>query len=360
MERFASSRRVFFLEEPLFDTPQDCFELVSQDGSNVQVVRFHLVAGDHELSVPDRLRKLLDEFLEKKKIASYTAWYYTPMALSYSDHLSPDFVVYDCMDELSAFRFASPELKEYERKLFVRADIVFTGGKTLYSVKKKLHPNVHAFPSSIDKAHFLTARENVIDPADQAGIPHPRFGFYGVLDERFDAQLIERISNLRPDWHFVLVGPVVKIDPATLPKRDNVHYLGSKAYRELPVYLAGWDIAFMPFALNESTHFISPTKTPEFLCGGKQTISTAIPDVVNDYGKKGLVAIIDSAEAFVDVGEKLLYGNNYKSWLARVDRTLASNSWDKTVQRMLLLMQQTRQTKQLENTTKAKLSNTYV
>jgi UDP-galactopyranose mutase len=357
MERFAASRRVFFIEEPLFDTPQDCFEVLNQDSSNVQLIRFHLAPGKDELSVADRLRSLLDELLQKKKIETFTAWYYTPMALSFSRHLFPEFVVYDCMDELSAFKFASPELKAFEKELFLKADIVFTGGKTLFKSKRKLHPNVHAFPSSIDKAHFLSARENTVDPSDQAGIPHPRFGFYGVLDERFDANLVERIASLRPDWHLVLVGPVVKIDPATLPQKDNIHYLGGKTYRELPTYLAGWDIAFMPFALNESTHFISPTKTPEFLCGGKQTISTAVPDVVNDYGKKGLVAIIDSAEAFVDVAEKLLYSNNYKDWLARVDRNLATNSWDKTVQRMTLLMEQTKQVKQLQSTTKAKLSN---
>jgi UDP-galactopyranose mutase len=357
MERFAANRRVFFIEEPLFDTRQDRFEVLSQEDSKVHIVRFHLASGDRELSVAERSKSLLDEFLAKEKIENFTAWYYTPMALSFSRHIFPDFVVYDCMDELSGFRFASPELKEYERKLFASADIVFTGGKTLYKAKKKLHPNVHAFPSSIDKAHFMAARENMPDPADQAGISHPRFGFYGVLDERFDAQLVARIADLRPDWHLVLVGPVVKIDPATLPRRDNIHYLGAKTYQELPGYLAGWDIAFMPFALNESTHFISPTKTPEFLCGGKQTISTAVPDVVNDYGKKGLVAIIDSAEAFVDVAEKLLYGNDYKSWLARVDRNLATNSWDKTVSRMTLLMEETKQIKQLESTTKAKLSN---
>src|SRR5205814_123270 len=195
------------------DNPKDCFEVLNQDGSNVQLIRFHLAPGKDELSVADRLRSLLDELLQKKKIETFTAWYYTPMALSFSRHLFPEFVVYDCMDELSAFKFASPELKAFEKELFMKADIVFTGGKTLYKAKKKLHPNVHAFPSSIDKAHFLQARENTVDPSDQAGIPHPRFGFYGVLDERFDVNLVERIATLKPNWHLVLVGPVVKIDP---------------------------------------------------------------------------------------------------------------------------------------------------
>ena len=159
---------------------------------------------------------------------------------------------------------------------------------------------MHGFPSSIDFDHFAQARRaGDPEPADQAAIPHPRLGFFGVIDERMDIDLVAGVADLRPDWHFVMIGPVVKIDPATLPRRANIHWLGGKSYEDLPRYLAGWDVGFMPFALNESTRFISPTKTPEFLAAGVPVVSTPITDVVRPYGEKGLVEI---AETPLEVG----------------------------------------------------------
>src|SRR5690606_1930964 len=201
-----------------------------------------------------------------------------------TDGLHPRLIVYDCMDELSAFRGAPPELIEREQALLRCADLVFTGGYSLWEAKRNLHNNIHAFPSSVDVPHFSSARCIQTEPLDQIDIPHPRLGFYGVIDERLDLTLISRIVELRPGWHIVLVGPVVKIDPASLPQRPNLHYLGPKTYEELPQYLAGWDVAIMPFALNESTRFISPTKTPEFIAGGCPVVSTSINDVVRTYG----------------------------------------------------------------------------
>jgi UDP-galactopyranose mutase len=195
---------------------------------------------------------------------------------------------------------------------------------------------MYPFPSSIDKTHFIIARTPVQEPDDQKTIPHPRLGFYGVLDERMDLVLLEEMSSLRPDWHFIMIGPVVKIDPAALPKKDNIHYLGHKDYKDLPAYLAGWDIALMPFALNESTKFISPTKTPEYLAGGKPVISTAIKDVVTPYGSDRLVHIAGSAEEFIDAAEKELTKTNSgrEEWLGRVDAYLSGISWDRTFQGM--------------------------
>ena len=212
------------------------------------------------------------------------------MSLAFSDHLAPGLIVYDCMDELSAFRGAPPELVEREVELMCRANLVFTGGYSLYEAKRQRHDNAHPFPSSVDVEHFAAARRPQHDPDDQAEIPHPRLGFYGVIDERLDIALIEQVARMRPDWQIVLVGPVVKIDPAELPQRDNIHYLGGKTYDELPQYLSGWDVAIMPFALNESTRFISPTKTPEYLAGGCPVVSTPITDVVRTYGDTGSCA----------------------------------------------------------------------
>jgi UDP-galactopyranose mutase len=180
---------------------------------------------------------------------------------------------------------------------------MFAGGQSLYEAKRDQHNNIYAFPSSVDVAHFAQARSVTEEPADQASIPHPRLGFFGVVDERMDIQLLSDVATARPDWHFVIVGPVVKIDPATLPQQANIHYLGGKSYQELPSYLAGWDVAMLPFARNESTQFISPTKTPEYLAAGKPVVSTSIRDVVRPYGQQGMVRIADSPIDFVAAAE---------------------------------------------------------
>jgi UDP-galactopyranose mutase len=237
------------------------------------------------------------------------------------------------MDELSAFKGASPLLRGLESELLSRADLVFTGGQSLYEAKRDRHPRVHAFPSSIDAAHFGRAREMSEEPADQSPIPRPRLGFFGVIDERLDTELLDEVARMRPEWQLVMVGPVVKIDEAALPRRPNIHYLGMKSYEELPAYLAGWDVALLPFARNDSTRFISPTKTPEYLAAGKPVVSTSIRDVVRPYGQEGLVRIADSAEEFVAACEAALREDSGERQ-SRVDAFLAQNSWDKTWSRM--------------------------
>jgi glycosyltransferase involved in cell wall biosynthesis len=268
---------------------------------------------------------LIEELIGREATGPRVFWYYTPMALAFTSGLECDLCVYDNMDELSLFHGASRELIDLENSLFGRADIVFTGGMSLYEAKRKRHHNVHGFPSSIDAGHFGKARAVKTDPADQAAIPHPRLGFFGVIDERMDVDLVGRVADLRPDWQFVMIGPVVKIDPASLPRRANIHWLGGKSYDELPHYLSGWNVGFMPFALNESTRFISPTKTPEFLAAGVPVVSTAITDVIRPYGDKGLVEIAHSAEDVVEKADAIL-SRPKEAWLAKVDRHLASGS----------------------------------
>jgi glycosyltransferase involved in cell wall biosynthesis len=252
-----------------------------------------------------------------------------------SRSFTPELIIYDCMDELSAFKNAPASLKQNEAELMSRADIVFTGGQSLYEAKKDLHPNIHAFPSSIDKKHFEKARSLDKDPPDQLPIPYPRIGFFGVIDERMDIVLLEEAARKKPNWNFILIGPVVKIDPATLPKYPNIFYLGGKDYNELPSYLAGWDVAMMPFALNESTRFISPTKTPEYLAGGKPVVSTAIRDVVNPYGENGLVYIAQDADDFIRGIESEMNMRDPRVWLKMTDAFLAKNSWDITAEKMI-------------------------
>ncbi|MDQ1557464.1 MAG: UDP-galactopyranose mutase [Pyrinomonadaceae bacterium] len=332
LSRCAKQRRVFFVEEPIFGQGASRLD-VSQREDGVYVVVPHLPEGlSNEVAVEAIQQAMIDRLFAEHQIRDYVLWYYTPMALGWTRHLKPLATVYDCMDELSAFRNAPRSLREREAELFRRADLVFTGGQSLYEAKRDQHRNVYAFPSSIDRAHFAQARNIMTDPADQAGIPHPRMGFFGVVDERFDIELLDAVSAARPDWNFVIIGPVVKINEADLPHRDNIHYLGSKSYKELPSYLAGWDVAALLFARNESTRFISPTKTPEYLAAGRPVVSTSIRDVVRPYGKLGLVRIADDAAEFIKAAAEIGMDEQADNsvWLASVDEFLAKISWDRT------------------------------
>jgi UDP-galactopyranose mutase len=267
MSRFAKSMPVVIWEEPVPAEAGAGPSLDVRPAKNtpgVTVVTPRLPEGLEVGAQRTILKGLLDQYAATLK-GRVISWYYTPMMLPFSRHLDTVATVYDCMDELSAFRFAPAELLDLERELLEAADVVFTGGYSLYEAKKKRHGNVHPFPSSVDRAHFGKARSGIEDPADQAGIAHPRFGFYGVIDERLDLELLEQVADARPDWQLVMVGPVVKISEDDLPRRPNLHYLGGKTYDELPAYVGNWDVAMMPFAINEATRFISPTKTPEYL-----------------------------------------------------------------------------------------------
>jgi UDP-galactopyranose mutase len=339
LTRCARDRRVFFVEEPKFGNGSMRLE-IRECKSGVRVVVPHLPNGlDSEVATNAVLKEMIQRFFATNNIRDYVLWYYTPMALSFTDQLKPIACVYDCMDELSAFRGADTRLQQYEKTLFTRADLVFTGGHTLFEAKKNQHRAVHAFPSSIDRAHFAKARTEQPEPEDQKHILRPRLGFFGVIDERFDIELLDGAALARPDWQFVMIGPVVKIDPSTLPQRSNIHYLGSKTYDELPAYLAGWDLALLLFARNEATRFISPTKTPEYLAAGRPVISTSITDVVKPYGEQGLVEIANTPDELVAAAERLLSKDRDKTeWLTRVDSFLADMSWDKTWSQMSALI----------------------
>ncbi|WP_433928743.1 glycosyltransferase [Sorangium cellulosum] len=330
LTRCAQRRRVFFFEEPLVDSDLPRLEETDSEHRGVCVATPHLPAGAGPSRASAMQRELLDGMMKRHKITDHVLWYYTPMALSFSRHLAPAAIVYDCMDELSAFAGAHPAIKEREAELLRCADLVFAGGASLYEAKRALHPSVHALPSSVDVAHFARARAaSRAEPADQAGIPRPRLGFFGVLDERMDLALVAAVAALRPAWQIVLVGPVVKIDPSTLPRAPNIHLLGQKRYEELPAYLGGWDVALLPFARNEATRFISPTKTPEYLAGGKPVVSTSIRDVVQPYGELGLVRIADAPRDFVAAVEAAL-AEDRGPLLARADDLLGQRSWDAT------------------------------
>jgi UDP-galactopyranose mutase len=335
LTRCARLHRVFVIEEPVIDGgPARLDVSMRQHGVHVVVPRFSACPPAEATAIQARL---LRDLLRLHRIRDYVLWYYTPMAIEFTRSLTPRAVVYDCMDELAAFAGAPAAMRQREEELLARADVVFTGGQTLYESKRHSHPNVHAFPSSVDLDHFSRGRVKQPDRDDQAAIPHPRLGFFGVVDERMDLELLRRVSELRPDWHLVIVGPVVKIDPSVLPVAANIHYLGPKSYDELPSYIAGWDVALLPFARNEATRYISPTKTPEYLAAGKPVVSTSIRDVVRPYGLQGLARIADDPEQFVAAVEAAL-AEDPGERLRQADAFLTQTSWEGTWTRMYRLI----------------------
>ena len=344
MTRFAASRTVIVFEEPLAGEGEAYLQSRTEAGSGVIVVTPRLPEGLSEQEREIAVGNLLLAMVVERKIEKPILWYYTPMMLGFSRPLTVNAaaIVYDCMDELSNFKFAPERLRDLERELVGLADVVFTGGYSLYEAKRGWHANIHPFPSSVDREHFAKARRMTErdEPSDQAGIRNPRLGFYGVIDERMDLNLIAALADKHPEWSIVMVGPVVKIDPADLPRRDNIHYLGGKTYDELPAYLSGWDVALMPFAINESTRFISPTKTPEYLAGGRPVVSTAIVDVRRHYGDLDGVVVADTHAEFITGCERALTLSTSAQapWLKAVDAALADLSWDTTQARMASLL----------------------
>ena len=338
MSRFANSHKVVYWEEPVFAKTAPSLELRRCEKTNITIATPHLPDNLNEAQQEALLRTLLDEFATSIE-SSIVRWYYTPMMLGFSKHLASTAVIYDCMDELSAFKFAHPELLEREAELLEAADLVFTGGRSLYAAKRHRHKSVHCFPSSVDRAHFAKARNIVHEPADQINIPGPRLGYFGVIDERLDLELIASIASARPQWSIVMVGPVVKLEQHELPQMPNIHWLGGKEYQELPNYLAGWDVALMPFAINEATKFISPTKTPEYLAGGKMVVSTPISDVIATYGDCPRVIVSETPANFVAACEVALVYAKTGNGLQSADTHLSSSSWDNTQIEMARLIQ---------------------
>ena len=341
--RMAAYRRVLYIEEPLYDPHGErrweCRDVlpnvrVCQPFTNVEAPGF----GNAQAPA---LRALVDELLAAEQLGPYAVWVYTPMAYPLLERLAPQAVVYDCMDELSAFKHAPPELAGHEAALYQTADLVFTGGPSLYRVRLGRHPYLYLFPSSVDTAHFAQARpgapESLTEPADQAALRRPRLGFYGVIDERMDLDLLAGLADAHPEWAIVLVGPVVKIDPAELPQRPNLHYLGQRRYEELPAYLSGWDVCLLPFARNASTRYISPTKTLEYMAAERMIVSTPIVDVAEPYGD--IVYLGDAVQGFIVACERALAAAPAERArrVSKMRTVLSRTSWATTARAMEFL-----------------------
>lgn len=340
VSRFARKHDVWFVEEPIHEAAQGPSIALRKHGSGLTICQplTDIAATGFNSEQNQVLRRLLSEVIGAQVQRPMAAWLYTPMAVDLARAMQPDVTIYDCMDELTAFMHAPPELTTYEGCLLLQADAVFTGGPSLYAAKCGRHHSVYCFPSSVDVAHFRSAG-TMSEALDQRDLPRPRFGFFGVIDERFDRSLVDSMACTHPDWQIVLVGPVVKINPADLPRRRNIHYMGARTYAELPSYVAGWDVCMMPFAHNEATRFISPTKTLEYMAAERPIASTSIRDVAEPYGN--VVHIGDGAE-FVAACERALREDGAQ-WHVRRERMRAivsHTSWNATADAMLEIVEQ--------------------
>lgn len=332
MTQAAASFRVYYIEEPEFDRCEPHYRMrIERCGVTVLTPVF-----DHGCDHLQMQTDLASALQRSFGNAALVHWFYTPMAWRFARDLDRDLCVYDCMDELSAFRFAPADLRSLESDLLSSADLVLTGGRSLYAAKRALHPRVHCFPSSVDLGHFGRARSALPDPADQRAIPGPRIGFFGVIDERMDLDLVSHAALALPDVQFVMLGPTAKIDSNDLPQGANLHWLGRKHYEDLPAYISNWQAAWMPFALNEATRFISPTKTPEFLAAGLHVTATAVADVVSPWGREGLVAIADKGSIAETLRRSLMPPT--PEWRHLVEQRLGSMSWRGTWTAMQALM----------------------
>ncbi|KAF2514877.1 glycosyltransferase [Flavobacterium foetidum] len=321
--RMAQNIKVLFVEEPLRNHQDDKQGTLTEINENLHILQPNV---DH---IED-IAVVLPAFVSNRNIS--LAWFYSPAFCPLLSVFQFDTIIYDCMDELTLFKGAPPQLIEQEKYLMANANIIFTGGKSLYESKKQLHSNVYCFPSSVDQEHFAKAQSNISVPVDIGDLPTPIVGYYGVIDERIDLELIAATANKLPDVSFVMIGPMAKIEESELPKSSNIYYLGMKCYNELPCYLKAFDVAMMPFALNDATKFISPTKTLEYMAAKKPIISTKITDVVRDYSE--CLNLVDNADEFVEAIRNFINKNTDNEWKEQYEEILERTSWDRTADQM--------------------------
>jgi glycosyltransferase involved in cell wall biosynthesis len=242
------------------------------------------------------------------------------MALDIAEALAPSTLIYDVMDDLASFKNAPASMVLRQRRLLNEADVVFAGGRSLHrSASAQRKRPVHLFPSGVDIAHYASA------VAQRKPRRRPVAGYVGVIDERLDLDLLAGLAAALPDWDLRVVGPVAKVDPDALPCAPNLSYPGKATYEDLPQVMAGFDVALMPFALNEATRSISPTKTLEYLAAGLPVVSTRVPDVVSDY--TGTVHLADDVTSFA-AGCREVVGDSLSEREQRIRHIKERQEWD--------------------------------
>lgn len=336
--RYAKFRRVYYIEEPVFGVTTEPRLFMKNPSPNIHLVIPYFPADMEPETTRIAMMNMISDLIEEENIQEFTSLYYTPTAINFTKHLSPVAVIYECTNE-SIF-------PKEETELMQKSHLIVTSGHSLYESKEGKHPNVHSVPGSVDLAHFYQGRLTQQEPEDQMMIPHPRIGFYGVIDEKINFHLIEIMATLRPEFQFILIGPILNIAVEQIPRAANIHYLGKKEYQELPLYLSGWDAVMMPYLVDESTRLINPSKAIEFLAAGKPVVSTSLPDIVHPFADAKLVHIADHPEHFIQALEQAINESAYDpEWLERVDQILEGESWDYTFERMVALEKEAIQNK---------------
>jgi glycosyltransferase involved in cell wall biosynthesis len=325
ISRMAKDLKILMIEEP--------WHRAEENESRLTKVTDNLHILQSNVHTIEEIESILPQYINTK---ATIGWFYSASFVPVLNYFEFDTIVYDCMDELALFKGAPEKLIEQEKYLVANADVVFTGGKSLYESKAQLHNNVHCFPSSVDQEHFAKALNGVTIPGDLANLKGPVVGYFGVIDERLDLELLNQTAQLKPDVTFVMIGPIAKIGEHELPRQESIHYLGMKDYKELPSYLKGFNVAMMPFALNDATKYISPTKTLEYMAAGKPIISTAIKDVVRDYNS--CVKIVSSAQEFANAIDTLLQDSPDVFMNYEYAEILKNTSWNVTVEKMKTLI----------------------
>jgi glycosyltransferase involved in cell wall biosynthesis len=337
--RLAGNHRILFIEDPVIAEGEPRLDISEPHPNIVRItpqIPQHLAVDsdrDAEIFLPQIKCALEQHPLLAGRFENPVQWFYSPMTgPGYMGAFGGPAVVYDCMDELANFRFAPPDIGERERFVMSKADVVFTGGYQLFESKSRHHGNVHFFGCGVDVEHYGQARsEKTVVPEPLASLPGPVFGYFGVIDERLDYELVAALADRFPQASVVMAGPFAKIDPAELPKHPNIHWLGQQQYADLPSLVKGFDVCLMPFALNEATKYINPTKTLEYMAGGKPVVSTAIADVVRNFTP--IVQVAHSPEEFVAAVERAWRSPDAALIAEGIERARGA-SWDATVASM--------------------------
>lgn len=320
--RFAKYRRVFFVEEPVLGSVEIPRFHLRETPEGVQIAVPHLPKSLKSEDIEPVLRDLVDELIFEEDLSRFVLWYDSPRALPFTRHLEAQHVIFDLQGKVDS----SAETLELLRK----ADLALTGSSVQYEALKSTFPNLEFVPSSVDHDHFSQGRQSLVEPTDQVNLSHPRIGFYGVIDDRLNFELIEELAIKRPDWQFVLVGPVMEGDPEKLFHSKNVHVLGKKDYHELPLYLSGWDCAILPFRQSERTAYLSPTMALEFLSAGKPVVATPLPEIRTFLGDLGLVWTAETTEEFLRCIEDALASRETREWSEEFEGLVTGKTWEET------------------------------
>lgn len=364
--RLAQHYPVLFVEEPVYiESNDDYLDLSSPDDNIIRAVP-HLsnaLRGNYDASIL-AVRALIktafaDDPVLAQQFASPIQWFYTPMpAAAMLGQFKERAVVYDCMDELAQFKGAPQDIAIREKNLLTKADIVYTGGRKLYESKSRHHNNVHFFGCGVDINHYAKARtKTTLVPEDARKINGPIAGYIGVIDERLDYGLLQALADAHPDLQIVMIGPVVKVDPATLPTNANIHWLGQRNYTDLPAYIKAFDVCLMPFALNEATEYINPTKTLEYMAAKKPIVSTAVTDVIRNFTP--IVSVAKTSQEFIAHVMHAVQTENMAMLNAGVEKA-QTMTWDSIVNQMKSLLEEAAAKRAMPDNSKLQVRSTAV